>query len=519
MLKQTSLRLLVSEAVRHKRVLQQGDCKNAFCQAELPDDERIAVRPPVGDPARDADELWLLRKTLYGLRRSPKHWYNKFTSILQTMGLTPSVHDPCVYRGVCTDTDNPAAEDDRAEVHVGIYVDDFVFYSTDSSQEELFRKELGRRCTVDFMGDVDFFLGTSFTWRRRDDGHLAVHLCQRAFTEFVAHRFGVDQMHRCPTMTPYRSGLPIDAIPPPDADDPDQARRTKVYQRLVGSINWLATCTRPNIAPLLTFLATYNQGPSAQHYRSAIEGLRYLYSTADYGISFHSDADSTMRAFNHFPHHHDAEAYSDATPPLPDECHKLSAYCDACWGGQFGNSVKDGVPLELFKYRSLSGFLICRSGGPVAWKSVRQEQTALSSCEAEIVATNECTMNLEGVKHQAAEMGFPDASVTTDIYNDNQGCVDWSAAVTTKGIKHMNLKENRVRESQANGLTCVKHIPGKVNPSDIFTKEMKDAAHFRECRDMFMVSLNNFIEHGHVVPSQDSEFRLPPHYVMPTFSQ
>ena len=188
-------------------------------------------------------------------------------------------------------------------------------------------------------------------------------------------------------------------------------------------------------------------------------------------------------------------------------------------GGQFGNSVKDGVPLELFKYRSLSGFLICRSGGPVAWKSVRQEQTALSSCEAEIVATNECTMNLEGVKHQAAEMGFPDASVTTNIYNDNQGCVDWSAAVTTKGIKHMNLKENRVRESQASGLTCVKHIPGKVNPSDIFTKEMKDAAHFRECRDTFMVSLNNFIEHGHVVPSQDSEFRLPPHYVMPTVSQ
>ena len=178
------------------------------------------------------------------------------------------------------------------------------------------------------------------------------------------------------------------------------------------------------------------------------------------------------------------------------------------------------MPLELFKYRSLSGFLVCRSGGPVAWKSVRQEQTALSSCEAEIVATNECTMNLEGIKHQAAdEMGFPDASVTTNIYNDNQGYVDWSAAVTTKGIKHMNLKKNRVRESQARGLASVKHIPGKVNPSDIFTKEMKDAAHFRECRDTFMVSLNNFIEHGHVNPSQDEEFRLQPHYVMPTVSQ
>ena len=75
-----------------------------------------------------------------------------------------------------------------------------------------------------------------------------------------------------------------------------------------------------------------------------------------------------------------------------------------------------------------------------------------------------------------------------------------------------------MRESQARGLTPVKHIPGKVNPSD-FTKEMKDAAHFRECRDMSMVSLNNFIEHGHVVPSQDEEFRLSRHYVMSTVSQ
>ena len=64
-----------------------------------------------GRRARDKDELWLLKKTLYGLRRSPRHWCNKFTSILEDMGLAPSVHDPCVYRGVCTDTDNPAADD------------------------------------------------------------------------------------------------------------------------------------------------------------------------------------------------------------------------------------------------------------------------------------------------------------------------------------------------------------------------------------------------------------------------
>jgi hypothetical protein len=47
--------------------LQQGNCKNAFCRARLPDDELTVIQPPVGDPAYSKDEYWLLHKTLYGL--------------------------------------------------------------------------------------------------------------------------------------------------------------------------------------------------------------------------------------------------------------------------------------------------------------------------------------------------------------------------------------------------------------------------------------------------------------------
>ena len=64
-LQYSSLWLLVLKSVGDKRVLQQGDCKNAFCNTTLPNDERITVRPPVGDPGYDKDEYWLLNKTLY----------------------------------------------------------------------------------------------------------------------------------------------------------------------------------------------------------------------------------------------------------------------------------------------------------------------------------------------------------------------------------------------------------------------------------------------------------------------
>ena len=46
----------------------------------------------------------------------------------------------------------------------------------------------------------------------------------------------------------------------------------------------------------------------------------------------------------------------------------------------------------------------------------------------------------------------------------------------------------------------VLHIPGIINPSDLFTKEIKDAAHYRRLCDTMMVSLSNFMTHGDVVP-------------------
>ena len=74
--------------------------------------------------------------------------------------------------------------------------------------------------------------------------------------------------------------------------------------------------------------------------------------------------------------------------------HQITALYNACCGGQFGSAVDEGTSLEFFKFHSLSGFLIFRSGGPMAWKFILQNQTELSSCEAEIMATNECTREL-----------------------------------------------------------------------------------------------------------------------------
>ncbi len=59
-LRPDTMRFIVSMAVEQHQTLQQGDCKNAFCQGILPPDEITIIKPPIGDPDAKKDEYWLL---------------------------------------------------------------------------------------------------------------------------------------------------------------------------------------------------------------------------------------------------------------------------------------------------------------------------------------------------------------------------------------------------------------------------------------------------------------------------
>ena len=134
------------------------------------------------------------------------------------------------------------------------------------------------------MGDVQYFLGTAFTWLQQKDGKISVHICQSEFTKFTAHRFLVQSANKVPNRTPYHSDFPIDSIPTVDTLNPDLPRQGQVYQSIVGCINWLATCNRPDIAPVITFLASYRNYPHQQHYKSVVYALKYLTRNNEYGI-------------------------------------------------------------------------------------------------------------------------------------------------------------------------------------------------------------------------------------------
>jgi hypothetical protein len=126
--------------------------------------------------------------------------------------------------------------------------------------------------------------------------------------------------------------------------------------------------------------------------------------------------------------------------------------------------------------------------GPLHWLSKRQKVTAASSAEAEIYATDECVKFLLELSQllDFLEVRSLFTPPTNIIYNDNKACVDWSKSTTSKGLRHIQMRENRIRENIASKFVSICHIDGKLNLADVFTKEMKDTSHFVEIRDLFM---------------------------------
>jgi hypothetical protein len=49
------------------------------------------------------------------------------------------------------------------------------------------------------------------------------------------------------------------------------------------------------------------------------------------------------------------------------------------------------------------------------------------------------------------------------------------------------MRENCVRENIASKFVSTQHVDGKINLADIFTKEMKDTAHFVELCNLLCV--------------------------------
>ena len=122
----------------------------------------------------------------------------------------------------------------------------------------------------------------------------------------------------------------------------------------------------------------------------------------------------------------------------------------------------------------MSGFIIMRMGGPAAWKALRQKQCSRSSTQAEVLASDECSKGTTSLHLNCCDLSLKDYDAPTPMNNDNQASIKWSKNSVSKNMKYLAIREIAVKEDIINKDITMHFIPGKINPVDIFTKEMKD---------------------------------------------
>src|SRR5258708_27133919 len=66
----------------------------AYLNGDL--NETIYMDPPEGI-STTRDDVWLVEKSLYGLKQSGKAWNDKIHDILTTMGFNHCAEDQCIY--------------------------------------------------------------------------------------------------------------------------------------------------------------------------------------------------------------------------------------------------------------------------------------------------------------------------------------------------------------------------------------------------------------------------------------
>ena len=94
--KMTDVQLFISLVATHNWDLHQLDIKNVFLHGDL--QEEVYIEQPLGFVAqREIGKVCRLRKSLYGLKQSPRAWFGNFNQAIKKFGMQKSKFDHSVF--------------------------------------------------------------------------------------------------------------------------------------------------------------------------------------------------------------------------------------------------------------------------------------------------------------------------------------------------------------------------------------------------------------------------------------
>jgi hypothetical protein len=415
-----TIRVMLSVAAKEKLHLAQFDIKTAFLYGEL--EETIYMRQPEGFEDGTA-RVCKLNKSLYGLKQSPRCWNKRFKSFLDKHGLIQSAADPCLFISMTK----------GHKLMVALYVDDGLVACQDKDDLTRFLTELKSEFKVT-VSDALCFLGLQII--QREDGSVVVS--QANYARRLLHKFNMSDCN--PVATPIDKGHDSG-----EADDVIISEKVP-YREAVGSLMYLVTGTRPDLAYAVSVVSRSLDKPSSRDWEKVKRIFRYLKGTVSMAILYRSDVEADV----------------------------LLAYSDADYAG------------DIESRRSTSGVICQYMGGPITWLSQRQKCVALSTTEAEFIAANEAAKELTWLSRLLHEI-----TVLTEIpllRVDNLSALKLvKNPIFHKRSKHIDVRYFFIRDKIEDGTLVIEHVASEEQIADIFTKPLaKDR--FQKLRSLLSVN-------------------------------
>ncbi|KAG1670109.1 hypothetical protein FOA52_013685 [Chlamydomonas sp. UWO 241] len=400
-----SFRVVLAIACERDLEMEQLDIKTAFLNGEL--EETIYMQQPPGYEVGGRDMVCRLKRTLYGLKQAPRAWYLKLSEELAKIGFFPSNADPCLF--IMKSNDFTA---------VIVHVDDMLVVGRPKIVAHT-KHMLSQVFTTTDMGPAAFYTGIDI---ERDREHRTLKLKQRRYTIDVIERFGlVDAKTKAQPISPTTKlsksvGELLDE------------KHCRLFMELLGSLLYLAVCTRPDISQTVGVLARYMSCPTTAHLEAAKQVLRYVSGTRNFGICYGNSG-------------------------------QLVGFCDSDYAG------------DPDTRRSTSGIVFILNGGAVIWCSRVQPTVAASTLEAEYMSASLSAKDALWCRKILPELGLSCNMV--NINCDNQGALKLiSNPIASQRSKHIDVIHHFVRDRVSRREICFHYVASEHNATDILTKPL-----------------------------------------------
>lgn len=133
--------------------------------------------------------------------------------------------------------------------------------------------------------------------------------------------------------------------------------------------------------------------------------------------------------------------------------------------------------MDVNDQRSTGGMAFYINENLVSWASQKQRCVALSSCEAEFMATTLATCQEIWMCRLLAEITRKPVAPAT-LHVDNKSALDLMKNLVFQGHrKHIDTRFHFIRECVENGEVSVTHVCSKEQRVDILTKTMAHVKH------------------------------------------